>query len=142
MEIHFAKGVEMKTELDILASIDSIKAQLGKGEVVSRERQSGKTIALAEFVHEQCGGFCIVITCNPNEREYFAHYYKARFGSDKKPHVLTLDSLRHACLDGGPRHWVTDEIWPSAAIRNSMSLEYLEFLGGVGTPMCMDMHSR
>lgn len=133
----------MTTITDIRASFDSIKAELGKGEVATAERQTGKTTALMEFVHEYCSGFCYVVTCHRMEADRWGHKYRQMFPGDKQPVVVTLRGLRgFGVIEGRPRCWVTDEIWPDAAVRHCPGLGVLTYLGGVGTPMCMEMHSR
>lgn len=124
-------------------SIDEIKAELGLGRVVCRPRQTGKTTALLEFVHEYCSGFCYFVTCNYNMADILTRQYKKRYPDDEQPIFLTLDHLRgRGVIEGRPRCWVTDEVWPEAVERKQDSIVTLTYLGGVGTPMCMDMHSN
>lgn len=123
-------------------SINSIKAELGKGVVVHRDRRTGKTLALLGFVHEYCSGFCYIITCNPISVKEIERTYRDLFPDDEQPIVLTLDRVRHHCAEGRPRCWFTDDVWPWAVERNSITFETMEFLGGVGTSECMDFHSR
>ena len=133
----------MSTTTDMRTSIDSIKAELGKGKVVTRGRQTGKTTALLEFVHEYASGFCYIVVCNSNTMALTADKYRHLYPEDEQPVILTLGYLRRQTgVVGRPRCWVTDEVWPSAAERKDPALTLLNFLGGVGTPMCMDAHSR
>jgi hypothetical protein len=123
-------------------SINSIKAELGKGVVVHRDRRTGKTLALLGFVHEYCSGFCYIVTGNHIMAKEIEYQYRHMFPDDEKPIVLTLDRVRDGCADGRPRCWVTDDVWPWVVERNSMTFETMEFLGGVGTSECMDFHIR
>lgn len=138
------KGEQILTTItDMRASIDSIKAELGKGEVVTRERQTGKTTALLEFVHEYASGFCYIVVPNSNMAHLTADKYRRLYPDDERPIILTFQYLRNqTSVVGRPQCWVTDEVWPSAAERQDEALTLLTFLGGVGTSMCMDMHSR
>jgi hypothetical protein len=134
----------MTTITDMRASIESIKAELGTGEIVMRTRCTGKTTALLEFVHEYCSGFCYLVTCTPVMAEITKHRYKELYPDDEQPIICTLSRLRgqSGLTHGRPRAWVTDEVWPSAAEQAENSLGDLTFLGGVGTVECMEMHSR
>jgi hypothetical protein len=129
-------------------SINSIKQELlagAKAEVpalVTRDRQTGKSTALMEFVHEYCKGLCAIITCTSGMAQVTTRKYHELYPNDAKPLVLALTRLDNEVLMGRQlRGWATDEIWPSAAIRKAPVLEALTFLGGVGTPLCMDTHS-
>jgi hypothetical protein len=69
--------------------------------------------------------------------------YKELYPDDEKPIVCTLDRLRGEGLTQGmPRVWLTDEVWPDVAENVENDLKGLTFLGGVGTPKCMDIQSR
>jgi hypothetical protein len=135
----------MNTAIDMRYSIDSIKAELGKGEVVTRGRQTGKTVALMEFIHEYCSGFCYIVVPNFRMAEWTEHQYRHLFPDDEKPLCVPLGRLGPqgtGTVKGRPLCWVTDEVWPGAAEQREEELRRLTFLGGVGTPYCMDMHSQ
>jgi hypothetical protein len=126
-------------------SIDSIKAELKSGGargVVVRSRQTGKTLALLEFVHENDPGNMVVIACNVMQSDRMAHIYKQIFPDDSQPKFVSFQTVDDRCVVGANRRWVTDEIWPGAVVRKSRVFEFAPHLGTVGTPMCMDMHSN
>lgn len=143
-----AKIPELKPRslgISIRASVDSIKAELGKGEVVIRARAQGKTTALLEFIHEYCSGFCYIVTCTPVMREMIRSRYRTDYPHDEVPVVLTLDRLRaekSSKIYGRPRVWFTDEVWPEECEIEAEELERLTYLGGVGTAYCMDISSK
>ena len=123
-------------------SIDSIKAELGEGKVVCRSRQTGKTAALLEYIHENGRGLVDVFTCNANQKHYLECAYKERFPEDEQPRFFSIQSAMNARVAGTTgRKWATDEVWPESVVRRASDYEYITFLGGVGTPMCMDLNS-
>lgn len=133
-------------------SIDAIKAELdhgikhnadGGGHLVNRDRASGKTAALFEFLHDYCGGFCYLVVCNPVMRELTERRYKQDYPEDEQPVVVTLDRLRSRSLSKGrSRVWATDEVWPSDVMKADPEFRTLTYIGGVGTPYCMDAASK
>lgn len=126
--------------ISMRVSIDSIKAELGKGEVVTRGRQNGKTAALLEFVHEHDSGHVIIIVCNWSQRAHTSHRYRELYPNDAQPIVVCIQNVSDADVVGTSRKWVTDEVWPDAVKERAGAYEALDYFGGVGTPMCMDMH--
>ena len=128
-------------------SIESIKAELGKGKLVIRARQTGKTTALLEFVHERCAGFCYIFACNEVMADIMKRNYREMFPEDEQPIIKMAPSQlrglggRGILVEKNPRCWLTDEVWPSAEAIASDEVTGLKFLGGVGTPMSMDQHS-
>lgn len=122
-------------------SIDAIKAELGKGKLVTRTRQQGKTTALLEFVHEYCCGLCYIVACNANMADLIKRQYRDLYPHDKQPKVLSFGNLRGGQALGGPHCWVSDEVWPDAIVATAHDFRYLAFLGGVGSSESMDNHS-
>ncbi len=122
--------------------MDSIKSELGKGRVVSRSRQTGKTLALMEYVHENNPGMAIVVTCNGMEKERMRKKYRAMFPGDDQPIFVSVQMVNYTDVCGTNRRWATDEVWPETVVRRAPGYELAPYLGGVGTPMCMDMHSN
>jgi hypothetical protein len=124
-------------------SIDSIKAELGKGKVVIRPRQTGKTAALLEVIHENSPGMVDVFTCHANEAERFRRLYKEMFPGDEQPRIFPFQwALSERVRGTTGRKWATDEVWPDAVINKAHEYKFVTYFGGVGTPMCMDMHSN
>lgn len=129
-----AEQKEQKGEIDSLrASIDSIKAELGKGEMVWRSRRSGKTTALMEFVHEKFQGDCIVVTISFHLADYWLLVYGKSYPFDTRPRVLAvLGRLNFMGHRYAPV--VTDEVTPSYLEEHSTGFrECLKFFGGVGS---------
>ena len=135
---------DMETAIspELRKSIDEIKSELGKGEVVCRPRQTGKTAALLEFIHEHNPGNVNIIVINFHTQHWLKSRYKELYPQDQQPWIIPIDIVNDHNVRGTTREWVTDEIWPSAVIRKAGDYEYVNFLGGVSTPMCMDMHSK
>lgn len=136
---------EMLTETeDMRKSIDSIKDELRLNPrgPVCRGRQTGKTIALMEYIHEKCAGDCFLVTVNINIAKLLERKYREMFPKDTRPTFLSYYSLRDVCVAGTNKEWATDEIWPESVVKENENFRFLNFLGGVGTPMCMDLHSR
>ena len=128
--------------LSMRVSIDSIKSELGKGNVVTRDRQQGKTTALLEFVHEHNPGNIIIVVPNWRMEELTKRRYRELFPQDPRPSVRSLGVVTDIDVRGSNREWVTDEIWPDVVKRKAESYAYVNYLGGVGTPMCMNLHSH
>lgn len=127
---------------EMRASIDSIKAELGKGKVVSRSRQTGKTAALLEFIHEHFSGMVDLFVCNSHTAEHIKRCYRNMYPNDEQPRIFPAEKALNERIRGiTGRPWATDEVWPDAVIRKASDYEYHTYLGGVGTPMCMDLHS-
>ena len=124
-------------------SIEAIKAELGKGCVVYRERQTGKTTALMEYIHgcAPLSADIIVVVCNLNEAYCFAHLYRELYPRDGQPCVRSIQTVKSCDVAGTDRCWVTDEVWPHAVVDRVSSYEWHTYLGGVGTSMCMNLHS-
>lgn len=137
-------GVILQLDPKMRESIEAIKAELKNGGargIVVRPRQTGKTIALLEFVHENDPGNMIVVTCNTNTAEHMRYSYKQLFPEDAQPTFKPYHRVDNRDVLGSTRRWVTDEIWPGAVVKNAPAYELHEHLGTVGTPMCMDIHS-
>jgi len=135
---------QMQIELspEMRASVDSIKAELRSGEsLVTRGRQTGKTLALLEYIHETVGGDVNLIVCNGIQADLIARKYREMFPEDKQPRVRSISNADGTDLIGSDRGWATDEVWPSDVVRKAWIYETQTFVGGVGTPMCVDMHS-
>ena len=140
-----ANSEVIQLDPEMRESIDSIKAELESGGargVVVRSRQTGKTFALLEFVHENDPGNMVVIVCNAMESDHMARLYKKIFPDDNQPKFVSFQSVDGRHVTGTNRRWVTDEIWPGSVVRKSRAFELAPHLGTVGTPMCMDMHSN
>lgn len=129
----------MTTTTDIRASIDSIKAELGKGVVVTRARQTGKTTALLEFVRDNDPGNMIVISCHDLQRQLTEQRYREMYPDDYRPTFTSIRRIKETDMLGIRRRWVTDEVWPDAVIERVEAYGWHEYLGGVGTAMCMDL---
>ena len=128
---------------EMRASVDSIKAELRDGvRVVTRERQTGKTLALMEHIHETAGGDVRLVTFNMDMADYFVRRYRAMSPEDKLPKAIAIGFVDGSKVEGTDQAWATDEVWPEAVTRKAWCYMALPFLGGVGTPMCMDMHSN
>jgi hypothetical protein len=123
-------------------STESIKVELGKGVVVTRSRQAGKTHALLEFVRGNDPGNTIVVACNNGERINSERRYREMYPDDYRPVFTCIGRVKNEDVLGTCRRWVTDEVWPDAVIERANAYETHEYLGGVGTPYCMDMHSK
>lgn len=130
----------MKVE-DLRPSVIRIKRALRDGIVVLRERQSGKTTALLEFVHEHDPGNVNVIVCDLNTAHFMKCRYKETYPNDPQPSFISVQNVSDTDVRGTKRNWVTDEVWPEAVIRKAQDYEYVPFLGGVGTAMCMERFS-
>jgi hypothetical protein len=128
----------MTTITDMRASIDSIKAELGKGEVVTRGRQTGKTTALLEFVRGNDPGNMIIVTCHENARQFLERRYREMYPGDYRPTFASLHRVNSQDVRGTRRRWATDEVWPRSVVNRVRDYEFAEFVGGVGTPMCME----
>jgi hypothetical protein len=122
-------------------SVRSIKAELAKGQVVIRDRQTGKTTALLEFVHEHDPANMIVVCCNRITKALILCRYREMFPKDARPSVISIHNVNDSDVRGTNRRWVTDEVWPAAVVRRARSYSWAEYAGGVGTPMCMDAFS-
>jgi len=129
--------IEAMKASDLRPSTILIKRALGKGEVVTRERQTGKTTALLEFVHEHDPGNVIIVVCNGMTRDWTKDRYRKLFPQDPQPIVKSIQTLNEADLMGTRRRWCTDEVWPRAVTNRCRAYEFAPYLGGVGTPMCM-----
>lgn len=125
-------------------SMDRIKAKLGKGEVVCGPRQTGKTTALLEYIHEKMplSSSIIVVTCNIMEARRLMRVYKELYPGDGQPIVKSLAWVKNTDVVGTAHCWVTDEVWPTSVVENAPDYECCTYLGGVGNPMCMDLHSN
>lgn len=123
------------------ASIDSIKAELGNGRLAIRGRRSGKTAALLEWVHEHNPGNTIVVCCNEITRDMVRCRYREMFPQDAQPLAVSIHRVSDKDVLGTNRKWSTDEVWPAAVVRKARSYARAEYVGGVGTPMCMDCFS-
>ena len=124
-------------------SIDSIKAELESGGargIVARERQSGKSTALLEFVHEHDPANMIVVCCNWQMRQFMKGRYKTTFPNDPIPYFVSIQNVKDSDICGTNRRWVSDEVWPGSVVDIAHAYELAPHLGTVGTPMCMDMH--
>lgn len=119
-------------------SVKSIKTELASGKLVTRDRQTGKTTALLEFVHEHDPANMIVICCNYPTKGLIERRYREMFPKDKWPSVISIHNVSDRDVRGTDRKWVTDEVWPAAVVRKAPSYAWAEYAGGVGTPMCMD----
>ena len=98
-------------------SIDSIKQELGKGVVVVRSRQTGKTTALLESIHENSPGSFDVFTGHVNMAELLKRRYKQMYPDDQQPNFCPYQYARNERVRGTTgRKWATDEIWPSAVV--------------------------
>ena len=128
-----AEQKEQKGEIDSLrASIDSIKAELGKGEMVWRSRRSGKTTALMEFIHENYKGECFIACRGENMAYHFRRRYRRMYPGDVLPR--TLNALGQINVCGQTGSWATDEVYARWLIQQSFTgLEGLDFIGGVGS---------
>ena len=142
-------GTTLEITSEMRASIDSIKAELangdetsGEGRLVTRDRQTGKTLALLEFIHEYARGFVYYVTIDQNTAMRLQVEYHRMYPTDEQPIVLSIKTMNFMRVAGRDRCWVTDEVWPGAVKRKIPQLEMLTFLGGVGTPLCMDLHSH
>jgi hypothetical protein len=128
--------------MDMRESVDSIKAELGeregKGQLVIRPRQTGKTTALFEYIHEHEPGNVNVITCNVRMAQLMKQRYKEQYCDDPHPSFIPLEWVNNRDVRGTTRRWATDEVWPSSVIKRAPDYEYVDFLGGVGTPLCME----
>ena len=133
-------GIKISPEMR--KSVDEIKAEFAKGvRVVTRDRQTGKTLALMEYIHEQTGGDAILVVCNFREKERVIDAYQAMFPDDKQPKVIALGHVQSGNVLGRDQPFATDEVWPKDVVKKAGAYEYQRFLAGVGTPKCMDMHS-
>ena len=124
-------------------SIDSIKAELGKGKVVIRPRQTGKTAALLELIHENLPQTFDIFVAHSNMAEWTKRRYKEMYPDDEQPRIFSYQNARNERIRGTiGRKWATDEIWPSAVVNVAPDYEFnATFYGGVGTMICMDQHS-
>ena len=122
---------------EIRESIDSIKAELGNGKMVIRARQTGKTTALFEFIHEHEPGSVNVITCSTPMAHLLKDRYREQYRDDQQPSFIPIEWVNNVDVRGTTRRWATDEVWPSAVIKRAPNYEYVDYIGGVGTPLCM-----
>ncbi len=120
-----------------MVSVDLIKAALGKGEFVSLPRETGKTTALLEFVHERDPGNVIVIVRSWGKKCMMQSRYKQMYPKDPQPSFISIYDVKNTDVWGTNRKWVTDEVLPSAVVKNAEGYRWVPFLGGVGTPLCM-----
>lgn len=127
--------------MTIRENIECIKQELGKGRVAVHPRNTGKTTALLEFVHEHAGGLVYIVTCNTSQAKHISKVYGRLFPDDDKPVVLSINNLTMKQIYGRPRCWVSDEVWPEAVCNALASFQELEYLGGVGSAISMDIHS-
>jgi hypothetical protein len=132
---------EMTEIADMRESVEAIKAELGKGEVVVRNRQSGKTTAILEFIHENDPGYMVLVVCSPVIKDHTKRKYREFYPNDDQPVVVSIHQVSAMDVLGSNRCWVTDEVWPQAVIRKARGYAHAKYLGGVGTLQCMDMHS-
>jgi hypothetical protein len=132
---------KLRRENSLRASIGSIKNELDKSQLAVRDRQSGKTSALIEWVHKHDSGNTIIVCCNENMKAIVRSRYREMFPLDKQPIVVSIHSISDHDVRGTNRKWVTDEVWPQAVIRKARSYASAEFAGGVGTASCMDAMS-
>lgn len=141
------KGIKLKARsegisgmgISMRLSMDSIKAKLRDESLVTRDRQTGKTTALLEYVHERCAGKCFIIVPRLNVANFTSDNYRKRYPEDEKPRVLALSCISDRDALGSNLPWVTDEVWPESVAKKAPAFKYLTWIGGVGTPMCMDM---
>jgi hypothetical protein len=128
--------------MDIRESVDSIKAELGnregKGQLVIRPRQTGKTAALFEFIHEHEPGNINVITCNVRIAHIMKRRYRDQYRDDLQPSFIPLELVSNRDVRGTNRRWVTDEVWPESVIKRAPDYKYVDCIGGFGTPLCME----
>lgn len=130
---------QLEKENSLRASIASIKAELDKGLVVTRERQTGKTLALLEWIHENDPGNVIVVCLNHITKDLTRSRYRRMYPQDAQPTVVSIQSVSNHDVQGTNRRWVTDEVWPEAVTYRADSYRAAPYLGGVGTRQCMDM---
>jgi hypothetical protein len=123
------------------ASVESIKKELDEGRLVTRDRQTGKTLALLEWIHEHDPANMIVVCCNGIMKSILRSRYREMYPRDPQPIFEPIQSISGHNLRGTNRKWMTDEVWPAAVVRRSLSYIGAEYAGGVGTPQCMDILS-
>ena len=128
--------------MDMRESVDSIKAELnereGKLQLVIRPRQTGKTTALFEFIHEHEPGNVNVITCNVQQAHIMKDRYREQYRDDPQPSFIPIKWVSNRDVRGTTRRWATDEVWLSSVIKRAPDYEYVDCIGGVGTPLCME----
>jgi len=124
-----------------ISSISSIKSELDRGQLVIRERQTGKTTALLEWVREHDPANMIVVCGNWNMRELARRRYCDIYPCEPQPIFQSVHSVSDRDVCGTMRKWVTDEVWPRAVMLRAFSYVGADYCGGVGTPMCMDNFS-
>lgn len=111
------------------SSIDAIKAALAFRQVVLRGRQSGKTTALLEFVHEHDPGNMIIVVCNGITYDLTRQRYKYMFPQDPQHIIRSIHMVSNADVCGTNRKWVTDEVWPQAVVRKARSYGWAGYWG-------------
>ena len=139
----------MRSEVDAMGmewSIRQIKAALAPYQAIHCERQSGKTSALLDWVHEQCGMYQMrigFITHDWNasrrvENEYnlrWPHYECNPSGASLRPlpKVLFIPGNELDRLNGITRTVVVDEWWLLRDEDRRKLIKEFQVLTAVGT---------